>query len=161
VDDTSASLQWQCVQIGTLRLGVPYRWARQIVSDFEANLAPNSPAWLLGASNIDGRVIPVVDLAAYADAEVSANAMPMSQKPALLIGGEGETSAALVFRGLPAMRRAAPQAADAARAAVAQTAPRLAPFIVGYVEKTSDPRQDWYGLDAEKLFESLTLEAST
>lgn len=82
---------YQAVRCGELRVAFPYGWANSIVESFVVTPVPKAPAWLLGATNIDGRIFPVVDLAHYGataarakrEMVVSGNAKPKR----LLIGG--------------------------------------------------------------------------
>jgi chemotaxis signal transduction protein len=160
-DDATAPelLQWQCIQTGSLRLAIPYAWTRQIIDQFEVATAPNSPSWLVGATNVESRVVPVIDLADYAGLVQTAYelALPARRRVGLLVGGEGDSSAALHFVGLPSMRQAAALERAAAQALLAQTAPKLAPYAVGFVGPAND---GWVGLDATQLIEVLTSEVN-
>ena len=151
---TPETLQWQCIQVSSLRLAIPYAWTRQIVDSFEIANAPNAPSWLLGATNIDGRVVPTLDLAEYAGIAPTADdgSIRGSRRPGLLVGGEGDASAALAFAGLPSMRLGAPQERLLAQALLAQTAPSLSPYAVGFI---GDAEDGWIGLDADQLLVHL------
>ncbi len=96
----------QGILCGAWALAFPFDWARQIVDDFELSPIPKAPDWLMGGANIDGNILPVVDLARYlGSTQVHASA----QKQRLLIGGlSGALSVdstgdavALMFEGLP------------------------------------------------------------
>ncbi len=117
----------QAIDCGGLRVAVPYQWARQIVDHFELSPVPNAPIWLAGAANVEGRCLPVVDLALWLNPQ---EAPSTALRNRLLVGGEGDTAVALRFQGLPAMVRAhpAPARTDALQRAVPQ---RLLPFVVG------------------------------
>lgn len=95
----------QGILCGTWALALPFDWARQIVDEFELSPVPKAPPWLLGATNVDGNILPVVDLSAYLGLATAG----MPQKQRLLIGGTMDASSAdstgdaiaLAFEGLP------------------------------------------------------------
>jgi chemotaxis signal transduction protein len=97
--DGSAGLA-QGVMCGPWALAFPYSWARSIVEEVELSEVPHAPPWLLGAANIDGKVVPVFDLGLWVDASHGIERGPGTY---LLIGGEGDDTAGLLFRGLPAL----------------------------------------------------------
>lgn len=96
----------QGILCGSWALAFPFDWARQIADEFDLSPIPKSPDWLLGATNIDGNILPVIDLARYLGT-VSLRSQPVQQR--LLIGGmsaDHSTDAtgdaiALIFEGLP------------------------------------------------------------
>jgi chemotaxis signal transduction protein len=96
----------QGILCGSWALAFPFEWARQIVDDFELSPLPKAPAWLLGAANVDGAILPVVDLAVYLG---TASLQAGPRKPRLLIGGSlnqgsADTTGdaiAISFDGLP------------------------------------------------------------
>jgi chemotaxis signal transduction protein len=100
---------FQAVYCGTLAVAFPYRWATSIVEEFQIAAVPKAPAWLFGACNIDGRIVPVIDLSRYgvrgmrADRNDISNARPGSQR--LLIGGvhadNDDSRMAILFTGMP------------------------------------------------------------
>ena len=55
----------QGIVCGGLRLAFAFDWARQIVDSYELVSMPRAPGWVLGAVNINGAIIPVIDLANY------------------------------------------------------------------------------------------------
>jgi hypothetical protein len=66
---------------------LPLGWSTSVVDEYEVVTVPNAPAWVVGATSVDGTVIPVVDLA-----EHSANAHPPdlshgARVERLLVGG--------------------------------------------------------------------------
>jgi chemotaxis signal transduction protein len=95
----------QGILCGSWALAFPFDWARQIVDQFELSPVPKSPIWLLGAANVDGTIVPVIDLNAYLSNTVSSGA----GKSRLLIGGMGQQTSgddvgdalAIAFEGLP------------------------------------------------------------
>lgn len=92
----------QGILCGPFALAFSYDWARQIVDRFELSAIPKAPDWLLGAANVDGNIIPVVDLGLYFGVPSTLN-LPDRR---LLIGGlrdgNAEDALALMFSGLPA-----------------------------------------------------------
>jgi chemotaxis signal transduction protein len=93
----------QGIICGSWALAFSFDWARQIVEDFEIAAIPKSPAWLVGAANIEGNIIPVVDLAVYFSPTTANLSAPNKQR--LLVGGmtlsESDDAIALIFGGLP------------------------------------------------------------
>lgn len=95
----------QGILCGAWALALPFDWARQIVDEFELSPVPKAPPWLLGATNIDGNILPVVDLSVYLG--LATASAPQRQR--LLIGGTIDASSAdstgdaicLAFEGLP------------------------------------------------------------
>ncbi|MFM7331551.1 MAG: chemotaxis protein CheW, partial [Brachymonas sp.] len=74
----------QGILCGAWALAFPFDWARQIVDEFELSPIPKSPEWLMGGVNVDGNILPVVDLARYLGT-TAVESMPRQQR--LLIGG--------------------------------------------------------------------------
>jgi chemotaxis signal transduction protein len=98
----------QGIVCGPWALALSYDWARQIIENFELTAIPKSPAWLLGATNVEGNILPVVDLGLYFSPELGAtSAMQTTQR--LLVGGmtaEGaEDAVAIAFHALPQQLR--------------------------------------------------------
>jgi chemotaxis signal transduction protein len=91
----------QGIVCGPFALAFSYEWARQIADQFDLSAIPKAPDWLLGASNIEGNIIPVIDLGLYFGVPSTFN-LPDRR---LLIGGLSDGSAeealGLVFGGLP------------------------------------------------------------
>jgi chemotaxis signal transduction protein len=105
-----ATRLYQAIRCGALRVAFPYGWANTIVEKFEVTAVPKAPSWLLGATNIDGRIFPVIELAYVGAATGRASTTLRNQvsnniNRRLLIGGlESENNddrLALVFDGLP------------------------------------------------------------
>jgi chemotaxis signal transduction protein len=112
----------QAIDCGGVPVAVPFDWARNVVESFDLSPAPNAPAWLAGAANIDGRILPVLDLGAWLD---PASAQALDRHSRLLVGGDADESYGLLFRGLPMLARWAPSSDAPA------TADKLAPFVLG------------------------------
>ncbi len=64
---------------------------------------PKAPAWLLGAANVEGTILPVIDLAVYFSPATAS--LQVSPHQRLLVGGMTAAGAddalALIFNGLP------------------------------------------------------------
>lgn len=93
----------QGIVCGSWALAFSFDWARQIVEEFEISAIPKSPPWLLGSANIEGNIIPVVDLSVYFS-PTTAN-LVVSPHQRLLVGGltaaGADDAVALLFNGLP------------------------------------------------------------
>lgn len=132
----------QAVDCGGVRIAVPFSWARNIVETFVLSAAPMAPPWLAGATNIDGKIVPVIDLAAWLDA---ARVQPIDRHSRLLLGGSGDDAFALLFSGLPALVR---WQADADGGVTPH--PMLQPHVIGAaavaVDEAALPVVDMAGL---------------
>ena len=101
----------QGVQCGPFSLAFNFDWARQIVDQFELVPVPRAPGWVLGAVNVNGLIVPVVDLANY----FSSAGMPaqMERGQRLLVGGvqseDAEGALALAFSLTPVQLEYTPQ----------------------------------------------------
>jgi CheW-like domain len=99
----------QAITCGGWSLALNMQWSNTIVDTFELVKIPRAPRWLVGAVNIDGSIIPVVDLSVY----FVPNATPMAidKRHRILVGGKREEGAdgttsndgvfAILFQGLP------------------------------------------------------------
>ena len=99
----------QAITCGGWSIALNIQWANTIVDSFELVKIPRAPSWLIGAVNIDGSIIPVVDLSIY----FVPNAAPMAidRHHRILVGGRrGESTEggagndgvfAILFSGLP------------------------------------------------------------
>jgi chemotaxis signal transduction protein len=111
----------QAISCGGWSLVLNMQWANTIVDAFELVKIPRAPGWLIGAANIDGNIIPVVDLSLY----FVPNAAPMAidRHHRILVGGKREDNAeggagsdsvfAILFSGLPAQIQYTREAMDA------------------------------------------------
>lgn len=107
----SAELDWpgaqsltaQGIHCGPWPLAFSYTWANTIVEQFDLVPIPRAPMWLLGSINLDGHIVPVIDMAAYLQPE--ADTATTHQRQRLLVGGiagdSHESALALLFSGLP------------------------------------------------------------
>ena len=55
----------QAVRCGERWFAFPYGWARTAVEQVPLSAVPGAPAWLAGAANVEGRLVPVIDLGAW------------------------------------------------------------------------------------------------
>jgi chemotaxis signal transduction protein len=141
----------QGIHCDGLPVALPYSWARGVVDSFELSGVPNAPAWLAGAANVDGRIVAVIDLAAWADPELAAKA-PAAARARLLMGGDSAQAFALRFQGLPALLRTGSAAAPAPG-----LPPTLAPYVLGTATSEGDPRP-WPLLDMPGLARAWAAE---
>jgi chemotaxis signal transduction protein len=135
----------QAVRCGERWFAFAYGWARSAVESFEISAVPNAPAWLVGAANVDGRIVPVVDLLAWS--APGRWQETQGRHARLLVGGEGEAAIALLFQGLPRLVAVRPGAA-------ADPNEQLAPLVRG--QAVEDPAI--VALDGPALVHVLTDE---
>ena len=94
----------QGIHCGDFSLAFGFDWARQIVDQFELVPMPRAPAWVLGAVNVNGLVVPVVDLSNYFSETTVPAQLERGQR--LLVGGiqdeDAESALAVVFSQTPA-----------------------------------------------------------
>jgi chemotaxis signal transduction protein len=95
-------------------LAFTFDWARSIVEEFELAPVPKAPVWFLGAANIEGTIVPVVDLALFINPD--SPMAPSSGVRRLLVGGtsaaSGEDALAIIFSRTPQQLRYEPQSLD-------------------------------------------------
>ena len=93
----------QGVQCGAFALAFGFDWASQIVDQFELVPIPRAPAWVLGAANVSGLIVPVVDVANYFSESAAPAQLQRGQR--LLIGGvqneDSDSAFAVVFSQTP------------------------------------------------------------
>ena len=108
---STATIVGQAITCGGWSLALNLNWTNTIIDVFELVKIPRSPNWLIGAVNVDGNIIPVVDLSVY----FVPNAPPMQidRHHRLLVGGKRDASIestagsgsdgvfAILFAGLP------------------------------------------------------------
>lgn len=106
----------QAVTCAGWPLALSFEWANAIVDEFELVTIPRSPPWLMGAVNIEGGIVPVVDLAVYFDPARSPATLDRHHR--LLLGGRtdgsNERALAIVFSGLPMQIQYTRESIDAA-----------------------------------------------
>lgn len=147
----------QGILSGAWALAFPFDWARQIVDTFELSPIPKAPEWLLGGTNVDGNILPVVDLARYLG---SAQVQTTARQQRLLIGGlSGSLSAdttgdaiALMFEGLPQQLSYEPRELTYASA----LPPRLRELCSGVGKNPAG--QEFLEIDAARLIAALSDE---
>lgn len=93
----------QAVRCGTRAVAWPHGVARAALDHVELSAVPNAPAWLAGAANIEGRIVPVIDLVAWCEPGQQTDVGARDTR--LLVLGDGEETTALLFSGLPRLVR--------------------------------------------------------
>jgi chemotaxis signal transduction protein len=143
----------QGIICGAWALAFPFDWARQIVDDFELSAVPKAPAWLLGAANVDGNIVPVIDLAQFLGTS-SLQANTLDQR--LLIGGlqgsQSDEAVAIAFTGLPQQLSYEPAKLSYASA----LPPKLRELCTGIAKDAAG--RDFLEIGAEQLMLSLSDE---
>jgi chemotaxis signal transduction protein len=99
----------QAIVCGDWSLTLNMQWANTIVDSFELVNIPRAPNWLIGAANIEGNIVPVVDLAVYFDPSMTPTVIGRHHR--IIVGGKREENAegsvgndstfAILFSGLP------------------------------------------------------------
>ena len=91
------------VMCGRWSLAIGIRWINVLIDEFELVAIPGAAPWLVGAVNIEGAIVPVVDLAAYFEPDLAPQTITRHHR--LMLGGRRENSnedaVALLFSGLP------------------------------------------------------------
>lgn len=91
------------VMCGRWSLAIGIRWINVLIDEFELVAIPGAAPWLVGAVNIEGAIVPVVDLAAYFEPALAPQSITRHHR--LMLGGRRENSnedvVALLFSGLP------------------------------------------------------------
>lgn len=155
--ETAELMPAQGIQCGALNLAFPYTWARAIVDDFSVTPVPNAPAWLTGAANVEGEIVPVFDLASWiaADTPGTGPAELGADRARLLVGGQEGDRAAILFSGSARMVR---YASDDARALIGLAVPERLRDAVLATSETAPPH--WV-LNARRLFDTLADELTS
>ena len=138
--------QAQVITCGAQVIGIPFTWARQVIEVFDLTRVPTAPAWLAGAVNADGVILPVIDLAAWLD---PTEVLRAGTRQRLLAGGDGEDGFALLFDGLPVPARVRVQTEPLA------CSNRLEPFLRGAAVTLTTA---WPLIDIAALADSLMAE---
>lgn len=142
----------QIITCGAQVIGISFTWARQVIETFELTRVPNAPAWLAGAVNADGVILPVIDLATWLD---PTDVLRAGTRQRLLAGGVGEDGFALLFDGLPMPARVVTRSESVA------CVNRLRPFLQGAVAAsatTAPASAVWPLIDIAALADSLVAE---
>ncbi len=136
----------QAVRCGERWFAFPYGWARAAVEQVQLSAVPGAPTWLAGAANVEGRIVPVIDLLAWTTPGGFVDARAKDAR--LLVGGEGEDVVAVLFHGMPRLVRVTRQV----QPAIGND--RLAPYLLGHdIEDLLT-----VALDAPRLVEALIEE---
>jgi chemotaxis signal transduction protein len=135
----------QAVRCGERWFAFPYGWARSAVEQMHLSAVPGAPPWLAGAANVEGRIVPVIDLVAWASPGRFLDARAKDAR--LLVGGQGEDMAAVLFQGMPRLVRVSREPH-----AIGQD--RLTPYVMGH--DINDLQT--VALDAPRLIEALIEE---
>jgi chemotaxis signal transduction protein len=137
----------QAVRCGERWIAFPYGWARAAVEQVHLSAVPGAPRWLAGAANVEGRIVPVIDLLAWSTPGRFVDAHAKDAR--LLVGGDGDDSVAVLFQGLPRLVRVLRE-----RPTIGQD--RLTPYVLGH-----DPDDvHTVTLDAPRLVDALIEELS-
>ncbi|MFM2448791.1 MAG: hypothetical protein RIS44_1241 [Pseudomonadota bacterium] len=153
----------QTITCGAWSLALKSPWAHTIVDTFELVAIPRAPLWLVGAVNINGSIVPVVDFAAYFAPDARHTAADKHQR--ILIGGrrdEGMDEAAthdsvfaVLFNGLPMEIEYTREAVD-----VSTVLPeRLKELCIGMARRTLDDGSDsvHFEMNTDRFMDFLSL----
>lgn len=150
----------QAITCGGWSLALNMQWANTIVDTYELVKIPRAPNWLIGAVNIDGSIIPVVDLSVY----FVPNAVPMAidRQHRILVGGKREEGTAendcvfaILFKGLPMQIQYTREAMD-----VSHVIPeRLRELSLGMAKSTStgSSQKTHFEMNTDRFVDFLSL----
>lgn len=152
----ASKLLAQGVQCGKFSLAFNFDWARQIVDEFDLVPIPRAPSWVLGAVNVNGLIVPVVDIANYFSADNTPSQLQRGQR--LLLGGvqaeDAESALAIVFSQTPAqLAYEAQTLTDAAALPV-----RLQDVCKGFA--VTEQGKIYIEIDPQRLMDALSAELS-
>lgn len=153
---TRAKVLAQGVQCGDFLLAFHFQWARQIIEQFDLVPIPRAPAWMLGAVNVNGLIVPVVDLDNYfAQSAVPAQ---LQRGQRLLLGGlqaeDSDNALAVVFSQTPTQLQYHAQPI----AAPNDLPSRLQEVHLGMA--IDDQSRRYIEIDTTKLMDALSAELS-
>ena len=106
VDDDAAESTYLAYRIGCgpWQLAVDAQWATGILDSYVLQAIPRAPQWMVGCTNVDRLLVPVIDLVLLLDPK-AVSARGVGQRPRLLLGshspGDNEEAIGLLFTGLP------------------------------------------------------------
>jgi chemotaxis signal transduction protein len=115
----------QAVRCGDRWIAFPYGWARTAIEHVQLSAVPGAPSWLAGAANVEGRIVPVIDLLAWASPGRFVDAGAKDAR--LLVGGDAEQTVAVLFQGLPRL-------VGVTRQPQAIGNDRLTPYLLGHAQ---------------------------
>jgi chemotaxis signal transduction protein len=146
----------QGVQCGSYALAFNFDWARQIVDEFDLVPIPRAPFWVLGAVNVNGLIVPVVDISNYFSQDTTPSQLQRGQR--LLLGGvqaeDAESALAIVFSQTPAQLEYDAQPIGNP----AELAPRLQEVCKGMV--VTEQGKVFIEIDPQRLMDALAAELS-
>ena len=152
-DKTTLKLA-QGIMCGRLSLAFTFDWARQIVDSYELVPLPRAPGWVLGAVNINGAIVPVVDLDNYFFQTVQPAQAERSQR--LLVGGtnseDTEAAFAVVFSQTPVQLEYSTTRIGNHEA----LPPRLLDVCRGLAQ--DDQGKKYLEIDPEQLVDAMSIE---
>jgi chemotaxis signal transduction protein len=151
----------QAIYCGGWSLAFSMTWANVIIDNFEIVKIPRAPVWLVGAVNLEGNIIPVVDMSVY----FVPNAIPMvaERHLRLLVGGRrdeknesmsgsvNENVFAVLFSGLPMQIEYDRQAIDS----FVVIPERLREMCLGVASTESG--KSYFEMDTDKLLDYLSM----
>ncbi len=139
----------QGVICGPWALAFPFNWARSIVEEFELSAVPKAPVWFAGAANIEGAIVPVVDLALFINPDAPAPAGARRLLVGGTQGGTNEDALALLFSRIPQQLRYQRQSLDD----IGGLPPALMDLCSGYGLDAQG--QMYMEIDCERLMNAL------
>ncbi len=146
----------QGIVCGKFNLAFRFDWARQIVEGFEMVALPRAPGWVLGAVNINGAIVPIIDLDNYFSESTQPAQAERGQR--LLVGGiqaeDAEAALAVVFLQSPVQLEYVMEAIDH-REVLPQ---RLLEVCRGIAK--GDSGKAYLEIDVERLMGALSIELS-
>ena len=106
VDGDAAESTYLAYRIGCgpWQLAVDAQWTTGILDSYVLQAIPRAPQWMVGCTNVDGLLVPVIDLVLLLDPK-AVSARGVGQRPRLLLGshspGDNEEAIGLLFTELP------------------------------------------------------------
>ncbi len=153
---SEAKVLAQGVQCGEFLLAFHFQWARQIIEQFELVPIPRAPSWMLGAVNVNGLIVPVVDLASYFSQSVVPAQLQRGQR--LLVGGiqaeDADQALAVVFSDTPSQLEYQPQPIARAHELPARLRE------VCFATATDDKSRTYLEIAPDKLMDAMSAELS-
>lgn len=141
----------QGLTCGPWGITIPVGWGHRVVDEFEVVPLPGGAQWLAGIANIEGEIVPVVNLAAYLSSGDPVEQPPERQR--LLVGAGAadseEDRLGILFSGLPRQLRYRPESIGNDD----PLTPRLRTLCTGIAR--DDGGRAFYQIDAAKLFDAL------
>lgn len=137
-------LHRQGLRLGGLRLSMRYEDGSALTEVPALYRLPGAAAWLLGVANLQGRLVPVFDLALRAGLDLAATG---AASPMLLVLGHGSEAAGILIEGMPQRLRLAGPGVEAA------VVPPALRACVGRAHVVDG--EQWLGLDVPALLRLL------